>query len=62
MSDDDRKRIEELCALIAEEKDHKKLLPLVEELNRLLATRRRQEDKKARIVDRLAKDAGPFFP
>jgi hypothetical protein len=43
-------RIKELCGLIAEEKDQKKFLQLVEELNQLLA------EKEQMLKSKIAAD------
>jgi hypothetical protein len=39
MNEQESNRIQELCSKIAGEKDHKKFLTLVEELNRILSAR-----------------------
>ncbi|MCU1299624.1 MAG: hypothetical protein JWO91_3902 [Acidobacteriaceae bacterium] len=43
-------RIQELCALIAQEKDPRKFTQLVEELNRLLAEKDQKPQKPVAVV------------
>jgi hypothetical protein len=51
MNKADRDRIQELCSLIAVEKDRNRFLALVEELNRILAAKD-ERLQKIKIDDR----------
>jgi hypothetical protein len=47
MNETERARMAELCAAIASEQDSQKLILLVQELNRLLATKQERLNQKA---------------